>query len=397
MHGKKFVVQLLVIVWLAFQPAYGQQLVWSSPSNGTIWRANLDGSNAAVFVDINTATGTSGHMPTDLIYSSVNERIYWTENAEGQEGIFSINSDGGDVQMVVDPDVVFGEDDYENFGITTFENRIYWTAGNRIFSAELDGSDAVILIDGSDDTIDTAGGISTDGTFLFWVDVGTNFIFRANLDGSDVTELINVRVEVPDPFFVGPFDIIAAQEKIYWSDRSAKCIHRANVDGSEVEALVANVGGLIFENRPFGITEFNNSIFYGDGSLSSGTAIYQIDIDNPVVEAIVGPTDDDSYPLVIPGTAPVPPIPPSITDFQYDSMTGSGTITFTASPDRNYVLVESESLTFSPGQEVAITEVTVGTQVGDGVTTTGEGVASFSFDLDSSKGVNFLRVRDNTP
>ncbi len=110
--------------------------------------------------------------------------------------------------------------------------------GGRVLSANPDGSDLKVLVDGRRKGPD---GIVVDPAagFVYWSNMGKasaddGSIDRARLDGSDVTTI------VPEggTFTAKQMKLDKKHGKLYWSDREGMRIQRANLDGSHVETLI---------------------------------------------------------------------------------------------------------------------------------------------------------------
>jgi hypothetical protein len=110
--------------------------------------------------------------------------------------------------------------------------------GGRVVSANPDGSDLKVLVDGHKKGPD---GIVVDATagFVYWSNMGKaavddGSIFRARLDGTDVTAI------VPEggTFTAKQLKLDKKNGKLYWSDREGMRIQRSNLDGSNIETLI---------------------------------------------------------------------------------------------------------------------------------------------------------------
>ena len=114
---------------------------------------------------------------------------------------------------------------------------LYWTDNDtdRIYRAELDGSNRQVLMDASDG-IDDPRGIAVDfeGGKIYWANRGTSTIHRANLDGTGAESL-----PISGLGFPADLELDLAAGKLYWADRDNDRIARANLDGSNVETVVS--------------------------------------------------------------------------------------------------------------------------------------------------------------
>jgi len=110
--------------------------------------------------------------------------------------------------------------------------------GRRLVSANPDGSDVKVLVNGLKDGPD---GVAVDlgSRHIFWsnmgrVSVDDGSVDRADLDGSNVTRV----VPVAGTFTAKQLKIDAKNGRLYWSDREGMRVMRSNLDGSKIETLV---------------------------------------------------------------------------------------------------------------------------------------------------------------
>jgi sugar lactone lactonase YvrE len=157
------------------------------------------------------------------------DRIYWVE-ADWAE-IQRVNLDGSGFELLL------GQHDVSrphSIALDMMQGKMYITDGNRIWRANLDGSDLENPIWDSG----IYGGIAIDsvGEKIYWCNFIPHKIQRADLDGSNIEELVT---GLDRPEFIA-LDLAAG--KMYWSDREAGKIQRANLDGTEIEDLVTGLG-----------------------------------------------------------------------------------------------------------------------------------------------------------
>lgn len=145
---------------------------------------------------------------------------------------------------------------------------IVWTSteGNVIETAQRNGANArtlVNLVSLTGNTNPEPRGITNDGTYLYWTDLGQNGagvgagIYRSNFDGTGAVRLIDPVAALGGA--VGeysPEGIVVAADKIYWTDFGKSAVYFADLDGSNA-ALFAS--GVVF---PRGITASAGRIFW---------------------------------------------------------------------------------------------------------------------------------------
>ncbi len=158
------------------------------------------------------------------------DRIYWVELDWGE--IQRINVDGTGFEDVLGPDD--GIDRPHSVALDALRGKLYVTDGNRIWRADLDGSNLENPVWASG----IFGGIAVDpvGGKLYWCSLLAGKIHRADLDGTNVEEIV---IGLDRPEFV-TLDLAAG--KIYWTDRDAGKVQRAKLDGTGVVDLVEGLG-----------------------------------------------------------------------------------------------------------------------------------------------------------
>jgi predicted Rdx family selenoprotein len=146
-----------------------ESVFWLRSSGGTIWEANLDGSNAHAVI-------SGANNPMSLALDTANNALYW---ADRSWGIRRANTDGtgqelivpienlSDAYVAVDPDL----------------GKVFWlrSSGGTIWEANLDGSNAHAVISGANNPMSLA--LDTANNALYWADRSWG-IRRANTDGT---------------------------------------------------------------------------------------------------------------------------------------------------------------------------------------------------------------------
>jgi microcystin-dependent protein len=241
----------------------GSFLYWAD-STDDIYRSNLDGTGAMVFIaDANIplvgepTPPTTNELARGLAVNSTH--IYWADS--GQDAIYVADINGmnaaplivaGDIPESTAPNRVVGS--RAPYGLLLTSSFIYWADDQQdsIYRAELDGNNPEVLVDGINTTATTGGnseraprGVTSDATFLYWTDEQQDAIYRANLDGSNPEVLIE---EMDIPFASGgdgtvstskgPGGPIVDGSFIYWADQQQDSIYRANLDGSNPVVLI---------------------------------------------------------------------------------------------------------------------------------------------------------------
>jgi sugar lactone lactonase YvrE len=213
---------VLVLVPIAGRVDGANRMYWTDAADGTIQRANLDGSSVENLV----ATGAG---PQGIALDVTGGKMYWVE-ADGQK-VRRANLDGSAVEDLV------GSVGPADIALDVTGGKMYWTdvfVTGKIQRANLDGSAVEDLI-----TFGAARyGIALDvtGGKMYWTDQGNVIIQRSNLDGSSVENLVTTGLSFPHGIALD-----LAGGKMYWTDLLTHKIQRANLDGSGVEDLVTGL------------------------------------------------------------------------------------------------------------------------------------------------------------
>ena len=212
----------------------GGQIYWTAPEQGVIYRAALDGSNVEPLV-------TGLEEPGGLALDVAGGQMYWTDGFE--HIIYRANLDGSNVEpLVSDQESVGG------LALDVVGGRIYWTAFDwetfGIYRADLDGYAVTLVVPGTPETgVPTDLALDVAGGQMYWTTAveGIFGIYRAALDGSNVETLV-----VPDPeggVFGLALDVAGGQ--MYWTspgqDIGQGIIYRAALDGSNIEPLISGL------------------------------------------------------------------------------------------------------------------------------------------------------------
>jgi uncharacterized protein YjbI with pentapeptide repeats len=209
-----------------------QHIYWANSSAGTIARANLDGSEVnGSFITVPNG-GLGGNSALGVAVDD--QHIYWAD----ESGIARANLDGSDVTegfIPTGPGLVLP------IGVAVDGQHLYWSdfASGTIGRANLDGSDANNIITG----LSNPAGVAVDALHIYWMDMdagpmSTGTIGRANLDGSDANDSFIPDANPPCSDVTGfigcGWGLAVDGQHIYWPDPLLGTIARANLDGSDV-------------------------------------------------------------------------------------------------------------------------------------------------------------------
>jgi hypothetical protein len=180
--------------------AQGGALYWSDSQTNTIYQSDLDGSNTQALITSST------DAPDEIQLDLQNNMIYWANGGTvgGSDGsIARANLDGSSPA-----EIVTGLENPIGLALDVSGGQVYWAErGTRTISrAELDGSNTELLVDDATEPFDVAPlglTIDLDNSKLYWTSAASNGtsvpgqISRSNLDGSSVEEVVTSGLDFP--------------------------------------------------------------------------------------------------------------------------------------------------------------------------------------------------------
>jgi len=189
---------------------------------GEIWRANLDGSDAAIIIP----NGLSAPWP--LVADVSTHKIYWGD--VNLQHIRRANLDGTSIETVVSGPFNFIEDP-AGLAIDPQNQLLYWTDFNVKKLA------CTNLITHTTTTLVTTGTVipfgvdlDLDAGLVYWVETGAGRLRRAQLNGSNVQDVLTG--------LSNPRDLALDLEhgRVYWNLGNGN-MWRANLDGTNSERI----------------------------------------------------------------------------------------------------------------------------------------------------------------
>jgi TolB-like protein len=205
---------------------------------GTIYRANLNGSNAIQIVK-------GLRMPRGIAIDPLEKKIYWVDAAAYK--IQRSNFDGSKIESLnVKNLATIGP-----ITIDAEQRRIYWlntiNAGNKrsIHSANLDGSNQAVFIEHGTGGMSIIGKpfYETNSGMFYWLGSlqdGFAWILRMDRDGTSFRKI--GRLMPAKQAGISDIAIDFASKKIYWTNSRQNKIQRAGLDGSKVEDVITGLG-----------------------------------------------------------------------------------------------------------------------------------------------------------
>jgi hypothetical protein len=206
----------------------GTHIYWTT-YNGTIGRADLDGSN----VDQSFIT-TNAPQAVDIVVDG--GHIYWLDERPGQSNsaIGRAGLDGSNV----DPSFITTAGHDVDGALAVDDGHIYWTNHNwtdphyTIGRANLDGTGIdQDFFEPPGGLTDQGGGLAVDAEHIYWVTWNVGVIGRADIDGTNA-----------DPNFIdpdsAPEDLAVDADHLYWQDAAyIRQIGIADIDGTDVRFI----------------------------------------------------------------------------------------------------------------------------------------------------------------
>ena len=223
------------------------RLFFLSLSSGQVFSANPDGSDLKVIVS------EGRRLPDGIVVDVAAGHIYWTNmgNPSANDGsIERANLDGSNVTHIVPPGGTFTP---KQLQLDKKNRKLYWCdrEGMRVMRVNLDGSNIETLVDTSEgdarpgkDILKWCVGIVLDGEAgkLYWTqkgpdNAGQGRIFRANLEipkGQTAANRKDIELlyeNLPEPI---DLELDLANRMIYWTDRGdpprGNTVNRAPMD-----------------------------------------------------------------------------------------------------------------------------------------------------------------------
>src|SRR5258705_6395452 len=226
------------------------RLFFLSASSGQVFSANPDGSDLKVIVN------EGRRLPDGIVVDTAAGHLYWTNmgNPSANDGsIERANLDGSNVTHIVPPGATFTP---KQLQLDEKNRKLYWCdrEGMRVMRANLNGSNIETLIDTSEGDARPGKvikkwcvGIALDveGGKLYWTQKGSDNagegrIFRANLEipkGQSAANRKDIELlyeGLPEPI---DLELDLANRTIYWTDRGdpprGNTVNRAPMDPAQ--------------------------------------------------------------------------------------------------------------------------------------------------------------------
>ena len=202
------------------------KVFWTNHYNGTIQKANLNGSNVETVV--------TASQPLHIAVDPGTGMIYWID--AGTAKIRRATAGGMDIQAVI---ALSGYGDEVGIAVDAIGQKVYWTRyeAGIICRANLDGT-------GREELVTSLGGVNSiaidgAGGKMYWTNRYDDMIQRANLDGSAIEKLYSTGLVWPCDI-----DLDVPAGNVYWCDDATGSIWRADLDGGNADIIVTGLLGV---------------------------------------------------------------------------------------------------------------------------------------------------------
>ncbi|MGH0149161.1 UNVERIFIED_CONTAM: hypothetical protein FKN15_014592, partial [Acipenser sinensis] len=163
--------------------ALEERIYWTDVKTQTIKRAFVNGTGLETIIsgDILNVRG--------LALDWISRNMYWLSSEYDETQINIARLDGS-----LKTTVIHGIDKPKCLVVHPSKGKLYWTDGNTINMANMDGSNSKILHQNQKDPV----GLSIDyaANMLYWISSGNRTINRCNLDGSNLEIMESMKKEL---------------------------------------------------------------------------------------------------------------------------------------------------------------------------------------------------------
>jgi hypothetical protein len=228
-------------VFTTSAPPVAAALYWSSPGTTSIFRANLDGSESLTLL-----SGPAFGNPTFGGIAVGANHIYWTWG----DGIGRANLDGTEPNK----NFISGIENIQDVAVRG--DHLYWSGEGKIGRANLDGTrvepNFITGIPGGSDP-----GVVVTGEYIYWTNFWSSAIGRAKLDGSEVQQEWVVGTHTP-------MGLTADSEYLYWAITYENHIGRVKLDGTGLTTNFITSGLSSNGNEEVGVAVYRAHIYWAN-------------------------------------------------------------------------------------------------------------------------------------
>lgn len=240
-----------------------QKVYWINGTKSNLYRANLDGTNEELVIDISS---TESEFRSSIDLGVNNEQIFWLDRNNSL--VSSANIDGTGLKTIIKDNL---DEPYEVI-VDNHNKKVYTVDYNSgIVRSNLDGSQIELIVKSP-----YLRYFALDSTHLYYYNYTDKKIYKTNLDGTNRVAILSGLGTVYD------IEVDKKHKNIYWVDATALKIFKANLDGSGKQALVS-VTSLAWS---LAIDEKNEKIFWSNRSIGKGE-IMSANFDGSNVKTII--------------------------------------------------------------------------------------------------------------
>ena len=280
---RQILTVVAVVVLAAVGPARAQIYYLDEDQ---IWKAELDGSNAAVLVG-------ETDKPRGIAVDEENDYLYWTDDWEFDGHIVRAALDGSGMEVLYEQGTPRG------IALDPELGKLYWADlrdPGAVMRANLDGSEVETVAAGesggiTDGVLDVA--LDAEDAKVYWTSFGE--IMRADLDGSNVELFVDLADHIQ------PTSIVVASGYAYWVNPTNDSIERSSTGGvgGDVESVVSadEPAGLAVNSESGKLYWLNSFLFSGGGG-----NVMRADLDGSNAEQVLDGMAFPEGPLAVVGS-----------------------------------------------------------------------------------------------
>ncbi|MGH0132653.1 UNVERIFIED_CONTAM: hypothetical protein FKN15_051430, partial [Acipenser sinensis] len=208
--------------------ALEERIYWTDVKTQTIKRAFVNGTGLETIIsgDILNVRG--------LALDWISRNMYWLSSEYDETQINIARLDGS-----LKTTVIHGIDKPKCLVVHPSKGKLYWTDGNTINMANMDGSNSKILHQNQKDPV----GLSIDyaANMLYWISSGNRTINRCNLDGSNLEIMESMKKELTKATALAVMG-----DKLWWADENSAQFGTVNKkDGRNPVVLRNKTAGVV--------------------------------------------------------------------------------------------------------------------------------------------------------
>jgi DNA-binding beta-propeller fold protein YncE len=210
------------------------KLYWSSVTEGTISRADLDGENVEILL--------SGlDLPRGIALDETINTLFWAEGGSSSPGIKSVNLDE-EPQVVTEIKTIGVVSPY-HIAIDPAGQYVYWvdnaSAVKQINRIKYDGSGFETII--TDVYVKQVAGLALDatGSMLYWSDFEDDLIYSADALPED--QNVQIIHEISGEATPWAMDVDSESQLLYWTDYLNSAIYQINLSTTVKTELASGI------------------------------------------------------------------------------------------------------------------------------------------------------------